>query len=731
MANGVQIYTPVGIVANADGLSARALLGNIRRHWPLVAGITLFFCLAGGVIGLGLPPHYQASGALVLYSHPPRVADVQEVLPDQTTLDPAAIRSEGDTLRSRSVIEQVVRELSLWRYPEFQSSALPGGWSWAAPATATADADTAPPTQAQIDTAIGKYEDHLVVGNDGLSMTMNVAFTAWRPELAAAIVNAHMQAYRDLEQQAKAEAAQRATAWLNAQIVKLRRKLRPAEAAVAAYRVHHHLTGTGDSHSALSAQLASLTQQLIMARANLAESEARAAQIQVRAAGKDAASGAEATNSPTVQELRVQEASLIEREASLSSQFGPAYPELSRVRSSLRDLRRQIAGETSRSYAAALEMVGRSRAREQSIERSVIELTERLNSSDAGLRELQENADSVRSLLSRFEKRMEETAAEPAFITSNSTIITRADAFAVARSSTSKFLMIGSGFVGFVLGALLSVLLELRDRTFRTSMEIEQHLEPGTVSATPRAIGQTDKSPADLILDDPRSVFAEAFRLSWTNIQLVIARSEAAGLVGGRPNTVIGITSAMTGEGKSTHALAFARTAALSGESVVLIDADLRRAGVSRLLDVEPGLTLRDFLCGQSPVSEVLCVEPHSGLYYMPSTPAGPLWSSSDYRRFGELIRHLREYFTIVIIDLPPVLGLAETIRLATATDGVALIIRWALTERQLVHLACTTLRNAGVTAMPVLNDVDLKTQRRYAHYDWTVVHTLYEKYYS
>jgi Mrp family chromosome partitioning ATPase len=217
---------------------------------------------------------------------------------------------------------------------------------------------------------------------------------------------------------------------------------------------------------------------------------------------------------------------------------------------------------------------------------------------------------------------MEETAAEPAFITSNSTIITRADAFAVARSSTSKFLMIGSGFVGFVLGALLSVLLELRDRTFRTSIEIEQHLEPGTVSATPRAIGQTGKSPADLILDDHRSVFAEAFRLSWTNIQLAIAGPEASGLVGGRPNTVIGITSAMTGEGKSTHALAFARTAALSGERVVLIDADLRRAGISRLLDTEPGLTLRDFLCGQSPVSEVLYLEPHSGLYYVPSTPA-------------------------------------------------------------------------------------------------------------
>ena len=128
----------------------------------------------------------------------------------------------------------------------------------------------------QIDIAIVKYTSHLVIENDGQSMTMHIAFTAWTPELAAAIVNAHMEAYQSLQQQAKAKAARRANAWLDGQIEKLRGQLRSAEAAVTAYRAQHHLTGTAEDRNALSQQLAALTAQLIAARAELAENQARA-----------------------------------------------------------------------------------------------------------------------------------------------------------------------------------------------------------------------------------------------------------------------------------------------------------------------------------------------------------------------------------------------------------------------------------------------------------------------
>jgi polysaccharide biosynthesis transport protein len=748
MANSAQIYTPGPGAVDADGLSARALLQSLRRHWAVVAAAVVLFALAGAAVGLGLPPRYKASGTLVIYSQPLQVSDVQEVLPDQAT-DMAAIASQVDVLRSRSVIEDVVRSLALWRYPEFQAgSGFPGGWSPQtleanvrglfgiedaySPPTEAASAEPSaagakPPAPWQIDEAVGKYGGHLAVDNDGQSMTINVSFTAWTTELAARIVNAHMQTYRDLQQHDKAIAAQHANAWLNAEIAKLRRQLQPAEAAVSLYRVQHHLTGTAEERGALSGQLASLTSELIAARADLAESEARAAEIGVRASGKGAAEGPEAIDSPTVQALRAQEATLIESEAALATHFGPAYPELQNVRSSLRDLRGQIVHATSRSYAAALELVDRSRAREQSIERSVDALTKEVNSSDAGLRQLQEKADSIRSLLARFEKRMEETAAEPAFITSNSTIVTRADPLAVGKVSVVYYLSIGAGFVGFVAGALLALLLDLRDRTFQTSTQVAQHLEPRIIGTTPRAIGRARQSPADLVLDDHRSAFAEALRVSWTNIHLTLHGAEVPGSGGTivraygshRLGAVLGVTSAGSGEGKSMHALALARTAAVAGESVVLVDADRRRSGVSRLIEQRPDTNLNDFLRGRCGPEEVVAVEPRSGMHFVASAPTESTWTSSDFRRFGELIGHLKERFAVVIVDLPPLLGLAETVRLATATNGVVFVVRWGHTDRDLVRHAFDALGAVGVTTTTIiLNDVDMRAQRRRSYRD-------------
>ena len=353
-----------------------------------------------------------------------------------------------------------------------------------------------------------------------------------------------------------------------------------------------------------------------------------------------------------IQALRAREAALIEREASLTAEFGAAYPNLQSVQSSLQNLRRQIAQESNRSYAAALELVERSRAREQSMERSVLALTNEVNSSDAGLRQLQENAESIRSLLQRFEKRLEETAAEPAFITANSTIITQADPLVVAKSPIPLYLTAAAGFVGFVAGVLLAVFFERRDTTFQTSLQIEQHLEPRAVGATPRAIGQARRAPANVILNDRHSVLAEAFRVSWTNVQLAFQGPEVSSALVNRRSIVLGITSATTGEGKSTHALGFARTAALAGESVVLVDADLRRSGVSRLLEQEPGTNLKDFLAGRCTAGELIGTEPRSGMHFIRCTPAASVWTSPHFRQFGDLLGYLRARFAIIIVDL-------------------------------------------------------------------------------
>jgi len=730
-----------------DGLSARALLSSIRRHWVIVLVFTLLLGIAGALVGLGLPAWFKAEGVVVIKSRPQRTADLQE-LPDPSSPDLNVMQSEVDILQSRSVIEPVVRSLRLWEAPEFQKQEFPGGWNrltveaslrdiWELvsgpgdsareqPLAGTEPNDANPPndpnpsTQAQIDAVAEIYSNYLLVGTDGHSMTIRVSYRALTPERAAAVVNAHIDSYQNFEVNAKLTAAQRANSALTAQVAELRKQLQDAEMAVTRYREEHHLTGAAKDSAGVSQQLVALNTQLIATRAGLAESEARAGRI-----GAGGESLPEIVASGTIAGLRGQEAQLAAREADLSNYHGDEYPELRRVRASLQNLRGQISREIGRGRAAALQVVERDRTRERSLQQSISELTKQVNSADAGLQQLQGNADSIRSVLHNFEQRAQETAANPAFITPNSTIASRANASAASTSSKVKILALGGGFVGLTLGSLLALLLELRDKTFRTSEQVEQQLRSLTVSATPRAVGRQRRLPADIILNDNRSGFAEAFRVSWANMQIAAEGPKANSFGGRRLGTAFGITSAASGEGKSTHALALARTAALAGERVVLVDADLRRSGVSRLLDQEFCFTLKDFLQDRCAASDVIAVEERSGVHFVPSVPTDVPWTSRDLQRFFNLVDYLKDRFAVVIIDLPPVLGLADTIRLGVAADSIALIIRWGRTERQLVEFALDALRSAGVSARAViLNDIDVKAQQRRGYRDRSVVYT-------
>ncbi len=188
-----------------DGLSARVLLSSIRRHLAMVLALTLSLCIAGALVGLGLPAWFQAEGVVVIHSRPQRMAELQE-LPDPS-VDLNVIQSEVDILKSRSVIEPVVRSLRLWEAPEFQKTEYPKGWNWPtakmrlgelwdsvrelvtssetssgeqpqplatvepgdanAPNSADAPSDANPPTQAEIDNAVEAYSGYLLVETMG------------------------------------------------------------------------------------------------------------------------------------------------------------------------------------------------------------------------------------------------------------------------------------------------------------------------------------------------------------------------------------------------------------------------------------------------------------------------------------------------------------------------------------------------------------------------------------
>jgi len=131
---------------------------------------------------------------------------------------------------------------------------------------------------------------------------------------------------------------------------------------------------------------------------------------------------------------------------------------------------------------------------------------------------------------------------------------------------------------------------------------------------------------------------------------------------------------------------------------------------------------LRDYLYEHCTADEAIVIEESSGVYFVPAAPSDIAWTARHLQRFFNLIEYVKHRYDIVIIDLPPVVGLAETIRLAPAADHIALVIRWGRTERQFVQSALDALRGANLSTIAViLNDIDLKSQRRRGYRDHSV----------
>ena len=201
------------------------------------------------------------------------------------------------------------------------------------------------------------------------------------------------------------------------------------------------------------------------------------------------------------------------------------------------------------------------------------------------------------------------------------------------------------------------------------------------------------------------------------------------------PPRILLLTSALPGEGKTTVALTLAKLAAASGEKVIVIDADLRRPRVHGALGLENNKGLVELLAGHATFDQVLqnSEKDGKGFSFIPagkSTPhATELIRSQQMRRF---VRALANSYSLVIIDSPPVLPVADAKVLATLVDKVVYIVRWRDTRREIVAQAVKQLREVNADfAGIVLNQVDVRRHAEYSYSDSGYYYGRYRKYYN
>lgn len=728
----------LGLPGGAAEIDLRELLRKLWRRRRLIIGTVILMTALSVLVTLQLTPLYRARAFVMIEPRQSQVIEFTSVL---SGLPPGTetLNSEIQVINSRRLAGRVVDFLHLEQDPEFNSSlreqslmSVVVGWIrdrkrelFPKDPEEGAAADAADPADMERVGVIDSFLGGLSVEALEQSRVIQVEYVSAEPGKAARIANAVVDQYLVDQLEAKFEATKRANEWLQDRLADLKRNVAISEKAVEDFRQQAGLVkGTGEVNLTAS-QISELSSQIVIARAQRAESEARLGQVEDLLKSGGIESAGEVLSSSLIQNLRQRESEVLGRAAELSAEFGPKHPRMIAVRTELRDLREKISAEVRKIVEGLRNEVDVARARENSLERSLTRLEQQvgeLNRKDVQLRALEREAQANRTLLETFMTRFKETTAQQDIQTPDARIISQADVPNAAYFPNRK-IIVGVTFVlSLFLGIVLVFAVEQLDAGFRSMEQIENLSGYPALGLVPLLKSKSD--PIQYVLDEPTSAYAESLR----NVQVGLALSDVD-----KPPKVVMMTSAGAEEGKSTLSLSLVRLMARSGKPVVLIDCDLRKPSIHSRLGIprKPGLV--ELLAKKSDFAEVVRKDEASGAHIITAgehAASPPDLLGSEHMR--QMLAELAKKYEFVILDSSPVLAVTDSRVLTRLSDKTVFVIEWEKTRREAVLLGMKQIREAGGSiAGAVLSRVDVKRHAQYDFADSGYYHGRYTKYYT
>ncbi|MGZ8286495.1 MAG: GumC family protein [Allosphingosinicella sp.] len=651
----------------------------VAKWWWLITGIAVACLLAAIVISLMITPLYRAQATIEVNPEGVQVVgkEMGEVQPAEAN-SREFLNTQVGLLKSRSLAERVARSTNV------------------ANNEALFDQDV--PRQAREAAAAAMVQGSVTVAPQRDSSLITIAVESANPELAARLSNAYADNFIQSNMERRYEATSYARNFLQQRIAAVKGRLEQSERQLVAYAQKQGIItlavdtgGTGSVRQEQSIDAATLVQT------NNALSAARSDRIAAEQRYRQAAgaqSRVAAISDPTVQGLGQQRAALEAQYQQKLALYKPDFPEMVQLRSQIDSLSKEIArqtssvaGSTSNSlqadYQAAL-------ARENALQAKV-------NEGKAGLMALRERSiqytilqrevDTNRSLYDALLQRFKEVGVAGGVGANVVSVVDRAQVPG-GPFKPNLPLNIAIGLcIGLLLGLGTAFSIEWIDDTIKTPDDVGTKLGLASLGVIP---GVGKGLAVREQLEDPRSQVSEAYQSVRTALQFSTDH--------GVPRSLL-VTSTRASEGKSSTALALAQTLASLGASVLLIDADLRKPTFRGPSSTSQGLS--SLLAGSDKVAE--CVHPTQmeRLFLLPSGPIPPnpaeLLASG---RFKEILDEALQRFDHIIIDSPPVLGLADAPMLASSTEGTLMVIEAGAIRRAAALNAVNRLRASEARLM-------------------------------
>jgi polysaccharide biosynthesis transport protein len=638
----------------------------VEWRWLILAAIGTGIA-AAVLITLLTPLKYRSITSLEL--NPPTV----QVLDDdkggrQATGagDVNFIGTQLGLLSSQAVAERVAQDLNLANNPE-----IVGGGTDRAVNTKIAAAFVRGGTKVKLQPQ---------------SSLVTVSFSARDPQTAARVVNGIADAYIATNLERRYQSSSYARDFLQRQIASTRRDLERSERQLVAYAQQQRLISTGgtdqasDTNSLSGSSLVALNSALAATQAKRIAAEQRY---------REALTGGTTTEtSANAAPLRAQIAALDAEYQQKLQTFRPEYPEMVALRARIDALRASVRAETrtanSDRAGTLRQEFEATRAEEERLRQQVAQLSASvLTQRGQRIRYtiLQRDVDTNRSLYDALLQRYKEIGVAGGIGTSVASIVDRGTVPGGAYSPNLYLNLAIGGALGLILGMLAALALEFINDTIKSPDDVRNKLQLPFLGGIPTAKAA---KPIDE-LKEVLSPVTEAYLSTATALQFVTE--------GGAPKTLL-VTSTRPAEGKSTSALALAQSFTRLGKTVLLIDADMRRPAFVTGRD---DIGLSHILTNATSLSEHVLRTDVENFWILPSgtiPPSPPELIASA--RFAALIADASATFDHIVIDGPPVLGLADSPLLSTVVQATLMVVESGRTRTRAAVEAQNRLRTAG-----------------------------------
>ncbi len=702
-ATGVMSPALAGGLAGADFSSDGGLLdfkryvGILYKHRWLVVAVTVVVVCIGLVHTLLQTPIYRGSATIEIKREVANLSGLAGLDAREAGASVEFYQTQYELLKSRALAERIVAKLRLAEQPDFMTppqsmlKRLTGGII-----------STTHAQQSQVNTkaleagAVGRVMGGLSVQPVRNSRVVQVSYDSPSPKYAQLVANGAVEAFVEMSLERNYEASAHARKFLDERLQDLKLKLEESERKLVDYAEAKDILTTGDERTLAMTNLEEINEALTEASKERLKQELLWNQI------KDKAALPQSLETDAIETYRSRRAELLLEYQDKLKVFKPGYPDMVQLRAQIAEIDKQIAEEMDRikeairlQYEAAVSEHVSLTERLADLKRDVTDYQERNIDYTILKREVDTNRTLYEGLLQRYK---ELSVAGGAGNPSNISIVDEAQRPGAPYKPNLKMNLVLALMFGGVAGGLAAFAREFIDDSFKDPEEVEQILGLPLIGIIP----DVDEARFSEQMDDQRSPLNEAYRSLRTALQF----STSAGV----PKTIL-VTSSRPSEGKSSTAFNVARQFAQLGMQVLLIDADLRKPSLHRLIGCVGHRGLSNCLVGNARPPDVLQRTDYPNLEFMPAGPLPPdpteLLASA---RMASLLAIASEKYDLVIVDTAPVGGMADAPILSNFTEGCLLVVEAHKSPRNGVSNALKRLHFARADVLGiVLNKFNLK----------------------